>query len=197
MSPARTGTGLKVRGWHSRGFLPHFDADGFTQSVTLRLGDSVPENVIEKWRQMLAHESEEDAKRILNERIDRYADQGYGKCQLRLQKVAQEVADHLLEADGISYQLHAWVIMPNHVHLLFTQIKPHTLAEIMHSLKSLTALEINRMLKREGQFWQEDYYDRWIRNAEHYWNAFSYIERNPVKARLCGSRKVGGSGVRG
>jgi REP element-mobilizing transposase RayT len=61
------------------------------------------------------------------------------------------------------------------------------LADIMHSIKSYTAQEINRILGRKGRFWFEDYFDRYIRNAKHFENAVSYIENNPVRAGLCAS----------
>ncbi|HEY8188950.1 MAG TPA: hypothetical protein VIF64_22975, partial [Pyrinomonadaceae bacterium] len=54
-----------------------------------------------------------------------------------------------------------------------------------HSLKSYTAHEANKILCREGQFWLEDYFDRYIRNEEHFQNTVKYIENNPVKAGLC------------
>jgi putative DNA methylase len=55
----------------------------------------------------------------------------------------------------------------------------------MHSIKSYTGSEANKMLKRKGAFWQEDYFDRYIRNSKHYVAVVDYIENNPVKARLC------------
>lgn len=184
MESLRTGTGLKVQGWHSRGYLPHFDGGEICQSVTLRLADSVPESVLNKWRALVQHLPEEEAKRLLRERIEKYTDQGYGKCFLRLHGVAMIVIDDLQKYDGTNYRLHTWVVMPNHIHLLFTPLEPHTLAEIMHSLKGYTATEANVLLNREGTFWQEDYFDRRIRDGNHFANAFDYVEFNPVKARL-------------
>ena len=75
--------------------------------------------------------------------------------------------------------------MPNHVHLLCTPVTGHSLEEIMHSLKSYTANEANKILGREGRFWQKEYFDRYIRNARHFAKVVAYIENNPVKARLC------------
>lgn len=185
MEDLRTGSGLNVQGWHSRGYLPHYDGGATTQFITLRLEDSVPPSVIDKWKVFLTHLKEEEAKRILQERIEKYLDQGYGKCFLRIPPVAKEIEDALREFEGERYRLHAWVIMPNHLHLLFTQIEPNTLAQIMHSFKSYSAKEANRILNCSGSFWQAEYFDREIRDGNHYANAFGYIERNPVKARLC------------
>ena len=75
--------------------------------------------------------------------------------------------------------------MPNHIHLLMTRLDVLELAEIMQSFKSLTSHKANQTLRRKGQFWLEDYFDRYIRNAEHFMKTVRYIENNPVKARLC------------
>jgi REP element-mobilizing transposase RayT len=75
--------------------------------------------------------------------------------------------------------------MPNHVHLLGAPAAGHNLAEIMHSLKSYTSNETNKLLGRKGRFWQKEYFDRYIRNARHFAKVVWYIENNPVKARLC------------
>jgi putative DNA methylase len=55
----------------------------------------------------------------------------------------------------------------------------------MHSIKSYTAQEANRLLDRHGRFWMKESFDRRIRNAKHFTTAIAYIENNPVKARLC------------
>ena len=55
----------------------------------------------------------------------------------------------------------------------------------MQSFKSYTAHEANRLIGRRGKFWLDDYFDRYIRNGEHYRKAVAYIENNPVKAKLC------------
>ncbi len=75
--------------------------------------------------------------------------------------------------------------MPNHFHIAFRQ-KPGVLLEkIMHSIKSFTAQEANKLLGRQGKFWQEEYFDRYIRDGRHFAAVVRYIEMNPVKAGLC------------
>jgi putative DNA methylase len=66
-----------------------------------------------------------------------------------------------------------------------TRFENHELETIFHSLKSYTAHEANRILHRSGQFWLPDYFDRYIRDDEHFRRTVQYIENNPVKARLC------------
>ena len=121
----------------------------------------------------------------MQRRIERYLDQGYGQAFLRSPLVAAAVEDDLLSYDGKVLKLLAWVVMPNHIHLLGTRYEGYTLAGIMQSFKSLTSHKVNKMLERSGQFWMTDYFDRYIRNANHFARTVRYIENNPVKARLC------------
>jgi REP element-mobilizing transposase RayT len=82
-----------------------------------------------------------------------------------------------------AYDLHAWVVMPNHVHMLVTpQTSP---AKFMHGLKGFTAREANKLLNRSGErFWQRESYDHWVRDDEQFRKIVRYIEENPVKAGL-------------
>ena len=174
----------KPAGWHSRGYLPHFDAGEVFQSVTFRLHDSMPQELLVKWREELARESD-DFEDELRWRIEAYLDRGYGACHLADDRIATLVQNALLHFDGERYRLSAWVLMPNHVHLLAAPCYGHSLSSIMHSLKSYSSQEANKVLKRTGRFWFEDYFDRYIRNAKHFENAVGYIESNPVRAGLC------------
>ena len=176
-----TASDHKPAGWHSRGYLPHFDAGEVFQSITFRLHDSMPQELLVKWREELARESDEieDALRC---RIEAYLDQGYGGCRLADDRIAALVQNALLHFDGERYRLSAWVLMPNHVHLLAAPLAGHSLSSMMHSIKSYTAQQANKILQRNGRFWFEDYFDRYIRNAKHFENAVAYIERDPVKS---------------
>jgi REP element-mobilizing transposase RayT len=172
------------RGWYSRGYLPHFDGGEIVQFVTFRLFDSVPHSVVETWKHELKREEKVEARKLLHHRIESYLDQGYGSCYLRDKRIAGLVQDALLHFDGARYRLAAWVVMPNHVHMLLTPLLRHELARIIHSLKSFTSQNANKVLKRSGACWQPEYYDRYIRDGDHYTKALAYIENNPVKARL-------------
>ena len=82
------------------------------------------------------------------------------------------------------FELHAFAVMPNHVHVLLSPYVP--LARITRGVKRLTASKANELLGRSGQrFWQEESFDRWIRNAAEFERVKNYIEWNPVKAGLC------------
>jgi REP element-mobilizing transposase RayT len=104
---------------------------------------------------------------------------------LRNEKVAEVVQNALLYHDEKKYKLHSWVIMPNRIHFLLTPNRKIKLEEIVHSIKSFTANEANKILNRKGIFWQHEPFDRYIRNLKHYVNVIKYIEENPVKAKLC------------
>lgn len=171
--------------WHNRGYLPHFEAGEIPQFITFRLHDSLPQDVLERWRNELEGENSENSKIVLQSRIETYLDQGYGKCYLQKPETASSVQAALLFFDNERYRLLAWVIMPNHVHFLATPINDHQLSEIVHSIKSFTAKEINKLSNRQGILWQREYYDRYIRDGKHFDTVVSYIENNPVKARLC------------
>jgi len=75
-------------------------------------------------------------------------------------------------------------VMPNHVHVLIEPIGSHTTGDIVGSWKRFSARMANRQLGRSGAFWQDDYWDRFIRNEEHFFATIEYIDQNPVKAGL-------------
>ena len=171
------------RYWHSRGYLPHFDQDGFTQFVTFRLADSVPQLVLDRWHIELKSGEISDAG--VRRRIEYYLDQNYGEGWLRVPEIANILQETLLKWDGERYRLISWVIMPNHGHILFSPFEGHRVSDIMHSIKSFTAHFANDLLKRKGRFWAKEYFDRYIRDQRHFANTLAYIENNPVKAKLC------------
>jgi REP element-mobilizing transposase RayT len=86
--------------------------------------------------------------------------------------------------DSQRYELGDWVVMPNHVHVLFRPLGEHRLPDILQSWKSFTAKAINKALGRTGSVWQEDYWDRLIRNERHLHAVQRYIAGNPAKAGL-------------
>jgi REP element-mobilizing transposase RayT len=172
-------------GWHSRGYLPHFDGGEIPQFITFRLADSMPQELLDRWRDELSSEQNVNLDAALRKRIELFLDQGYGECYLRDSRVAESVQNSFLFFDGERYRLTAWVVMPNHAHLLLTPGSGHELSDILHSLKSYTANEANKLLRRKGQFWQPESFDRWVRDANHFAKVIAYIENNPVKAHLC------------
>ena len=120
----------------------------------------------------------------VHRRIEAWLNRGHGRCVLRDPRMAQIVEDALLHFDGERYRLLAWVIMPNHVHVLAETLAGHRLGDFIHSWKSFTAKDINRVMGRTGPLWQAEYFDRYIRDADHFRDAIRYIEQNPVEAGL-------------
>src|SRR6266567_1699896 len=101
------------RGWHQRGYLPHFDPPNVTQMVT-QLADSFPVIRHAEWEPIL-REPDDSAKR---RKLEAWLDRGHGESWLRRHDVAEIAEQFLLEGNGQEYQMRAWVIMPNHVHLV-------------------------------------------------------------------------------
>jgi len=127
---------VRAARWHSRGYLPHYDGGEIPEFLTFRLGDSLPQTVLERWRIELEKEVGFDIEAVLRRRIEAYLDQGYGRCYLKDERVATMVQDSLLFHGGERYRLSAWVVMPNHVHFLATPSVGVELSDIQHSLKS-------------------------------------------------------------
>ena len=171
------------RGWFQPRKLPHFDAE-VTQSITIRLEDSLPKEVLHRLEAELKDvKIDRSLERI--RRIESLLDNGYGSCILGEFQCAKIVQDALLFLDGKRFDLRYWVVMPNHVHFL-ARFEPHqTLEKGLHSLKSYTSNELKKLYPEMGPIWQGEYFDRYIRSEEHYWNAVNYIHRNPVVAKLC------------
>lgn len=170
---------LNFRGWHSRGYLPHFDAPGKVQMVNYRLHDAMPADKRHEWTGLLEIKDERE-QRI---KLEEYLDAGRGECRLRQPEIAAVVEENWRRFDGDRYRLLAWVVMPNHVHVL-VEILEMPLSLVVKNWKSYTAKEINRRLGRAGDVWQEDYFDRYMRDEAHLKKTVRYIENNPVKASL-------------
>jgi len=177
--------------WYSRGYFPHFDGEGVTQHVCFHLFDSLPQSLLARWREgfcgthasgvLKPTEVSSEWRRRIHDALDR----GYGACFLRDNRLAEVIENALLNFDGERYTLHAWCVMPNHVHTLFTPLSKFKMSKIVHSWKSFTAHECNKILDRAGKFWESEPFDRYIRNQRHFQNAVAYIENNPVRAGLC------------
>jgi len=174
--------------WHARHYLPHFDHDHLVQAVSFRLADSLPTAVLRQFKTELkvAAELSPDDPRIadLRHRIERYTDEGHGSCLLRNPEAAGIVEHALKHEAGIRYRLLEWCVMPNHVHVLIECLPGQPLAAILKSWKSFTAHQINRKLGLTGAVWQEEYHDRYIRDAGHFEAVRAYIRENPVRASL-------------
>ena len=155
--------------------LPHLQAIGRPIFITWRLYGSLPANrtfpqATRAGRAFLAMD------RLL-------ANANVGPTYLRTPEIAAMVVASIRYRHLIDYDLHHFVVMPNHVHILVTPIEP--VPKFMHSLKRFTAREANRSLGTTGRpFWQDESYDRLVRNDLEFGRIANYIERNPVDACL-------------
>jgi REP element-mobilizing transposase RayT len=183
---------------HDRGHLPHWEKEGATYFVTFRLADSLPRSVLERIeskRQAIVRTANQlhrdlsvDERRKIQSLstpiIERYLDSGAGACHLRNPIIAGEVTHTLLHFNENRYRLFAWCIMPNHVHVVAKMFPGHKLSDVIHSWKSFSAKEANRILRLSGAFWQREYYDHLLRDEGELERAIRYVAENPVKAKL-------------
>lgn len=117
-------------------------------------------------------------------RFDYFAGQGHGECWLARPAAAEIMRGALWYFERKRYVLHAYAIMPNHVHVLLCLFRGADLERTLHSWKSYTANEINRVVRRRGNLWEREYYDRIARDLDEYEWALNYIVENPAKAGL-------------
>ena len=178
--------------------LPHWDCEKAVYHVCFRLADSIPVEKQKQWleerklilnspsfkNRKLTREEEERLKYLFSEKIEKCLDAGYGESLLRRPTLAGIVEEAIRHFDGERYQLHAWSIMPNHVHVIVEPEKGWELKRIVYTWKSYTAHRINRYLNRKGQFWEQESYDHIIRSEKEYWFQIDYVWSNPDKAGL-------------
>jgi REP element-mobilizing transposase RayT len=103
--------------------------------------------------------------------------------------VASLVEAKLRADDGKTYQLQAWAVMPNHVHLV-VDVWDLPLSKLLNLWKGASARAANLALKRRGHFWEREYFDTLIRDEAHLGRVIRYTESNPVKARLAHERRA-------
>jgi putative transposase len=146
--------------------------------------DAFPGELRSEWESLLKIEN--DRQRRIE--LETYLDKGRGACHLQRTEIARLVEDSFRFRHGQDYELRAWVIMPNHVHLLF-KVLGMPMSQLLDAWKGFTAKQANKVLGRRGKFWQEGYWDTFMRDAEHERRTQKYIEENPAKAGLVASRK--------
>jgi len=166
-------------GWHERGRLPHFDAPRVTQFVTFMLHDAFPVTRRREWEPILSEPDDSLRRR----KLEAWLDRGCGECWLWRPEVAQRAEEILRSKDGQTYRLSAWVVMPNHVHLVI-DVWEMPLSNLLNDWKGHSAYDANRLLGRRGRFWEKEYFDTLIRDAAHLQRAIRYTENNPAKASL-------------
>ncbi len=184
-------TELTIHGAH----LPHWQQDETTCFVTWRLADSLPMSLVRSWEQErsiwlkknpppLSLSQQQTYRREFSERIDQWLDQGMGSRILARPECAARVAETLRHDEGVQYALHAFVIMPTHVHVLFSRMPDYRIDKIVQAWKSVSARRLGRECGVRTPVWQAGYWDRLIRNPKHFQGCVRYIRDNPVNAGL-------------
>lgn len=175
--------------------LPHWQLDGAFYFLTWRLADSLPKEKLKMWEAERAawltkHPKPWDARTMQDyrdrfpKRLESWLDSGYGTCHLRKPECASIVAGALRFFDGDRYDLASFVVMPNHVHVLFQLREAQQLEKVAQSWKGFTARQINKFLGRTGALWQQESWDTLLRGLPHLDRCLSYIRQNPSKANL-------------
>ena len=184
---------LPIRCYHRH--LPHWRQDDATYFVTFRLADSIPQaqlQALKRWRTIWEQQhpeprSEKQWKELAQEitaKTERWLDEGYGECLLGNPDAAKLMAESLQKFQDIQYQSFCFVVMPNHVHWVVKPFMGFELETILQNAKGYVSRQLNKRLGRGGSNWEEESYDRIIREDEHLWQIVQYIGRNPTKARL-------------
>ena len=161
--------------------LPHIDMIGYYQFVTFRTFDSIDEFL----KRLSAENIQTKTKQY---KIDNYLDNSSHGCYLN-DKVFEYLKNFFIEKDKILYELIAFCIMPNHIHILFKQ--NIELDKIMKIIKGSSSNRINKILCKKGKFWDSNYYDKAIRDNNHFVTTYEYIKNNPLKVGLSKDRFYG------
>lgn len=185
--------------------LPHWRAPGCSYFLTFRLRDSLPDPVVaamradaKAWQQRLAHaayqhhsklppeewQAWQDFQQVQLRRLELLLDEGRGECLLRLPEHQQSLVEALHHFESVRCEMQAYAIMPNHAHVLYRPLGEHTVENLARSWKRHSSDRVHRRLGRAGPLWQEESFDRLIRDADHYRQAVRYIAKNPLKAGL-------------
>jgi REP element-mobilizing transposase RayT len=164
--------------WNLKGALPAEVLAGLRQE-RLRLEKQPPRSG------ELPRDRKIRENKILFAITDKYLDTTFkGPTYLKDPHCAKIVEDSIHFGVGERYDLFAWCVMANHVHVLLLPL--WDLNAITQGIKGFTAHEINGLQKARGRvFWQDESYDHWARDEEEKLRIIQYIENNPVKAFLC------------
>ena len=170
--------------------LPHRTQAGVIYFVTFHLADSLPTKRLAAWEKekklWLAlnpppHNSRqiEEYHRNFSRRIQKWLDAGYGSCALACPKIFRLVESVLNFFNGQRYALGEHVVMPNHVHALVQPLVDHNLETILHSWKSFSANQINKVSGSLGRVWHQESFDYIVRSPAQLARFEEYIRKNP------------------
>ncbi len=174
--------------------LPHWHQSNKVYYITFRLNDSLPmarasELACVKRSFELNNPKPWDAAtrlryhKLIGQVEERLLDAGYGECCLRSERCRRIVADAINRLNRDVYNIVAFVIMPNHIHLLTVISEQGNTQEMMRLIKGISSRGINEVINRSGKLWHADYFDRIVRSEDHFKHCLNYIVNNPKKLR--------------
>ena len=179
-----------------RGKLPHWEVEGGRYFITVRLADSLPDEVVQRLQEIhrtLAQiESASDQFAALQRQyfrtMEKYLDAGTGSCALRGLHSAEAVVTELAALSEWAVDAPHFTIMPNHWHALLVPRAEcvHSLDQIKKRIKGRTAKRLRSIVGGSGSVWQREWFDRWMRDDSDWEKTVAYIQNNPVKAGLAG-----------
>jgi REP element-mobilizing transposase RayT len=191
--------------------LPHWRQHGATYFATFRLADSLPQTKLHElkqlkrefagrhgisgddWQAQLREKGAAIPRKAWNDlsyeqmkRIEHWLDQGMGECLLKDSRSLEIAVEALHRYDGSTYELGCYVIMPNHVHAVIRPLQPKSdpLEKVLQGRKQRIARQINIRMGRSERLWQDESFDRIIRDEEHLYRCIQYIGNNPRRAKL-------------
>lgn len=174
--------------------------------VTLRLIDALPRSAVEAWHDEIdrslarmgrAHPDARDERAVVLKSlgiIDRYLDAGRGVCTLRDPQMAEVIQRVLCEGNGANYRLHAWCVMPNHVHALVSPCAATDVDAVVKGWKSETTRAISRATGRPGAQWHAEVITYAVSHPLEFERIFESIVTNPTHARMGDWPYVGAPG---
>jgi len=190
---------LPLRVYHRR--LPHWRQPGATYFVTFRLADAIPQErlrALKHWREVWERSHPEprseaqweELAREITRKTEAWMDEGYGECVFADRELADAMSRSLRHFQNERYVASCFAVMPNHVHLVIKPLGKCELEAILDSIKGFTSRKVNSLIGRKGRLWEEESYDRIVRDEEHLFRVIQYIGRNGAKAGLPRNRWI-------
>lgn len=186
--------------------LPHIQPEGGTYFITSSLAGSLPRHKVDDLKELRKRlmksvdpgssglssaDKYQIHKKIFNKYESILDRADAGPMWLKDRRTAEIIIESIHHRDGKLYDLYAYCIMSNHVHMIFKHIidssrksSKHPISDILRDLKKFTARKCNTILNRSGDFWQVESYDHLIRDNDELVTQIEYTLQNPVKAGL-------------
>jgi len=199
--------------WVYTRHLPHWRQDGATYFVTFHLKDALPEAALlelqrlreeqtsrrEAWARQRPQSGQKSAllkveddvraeqeafEKLVFKRVQQWAEKGFGACYFNQLRFRSILHDAILFWHNKRVDVAAFVVMPNHAHIVVRPFEGIALEKWLHSVKRFTAFEVNRLQGRSGSIWFQESHDRIVRDLPHLNRCLRYIGRNPVQAGI-------------